>query len=190
MFGSVAPEPTSVDTTLCADVKTRCPAHSRCATNAVICDLTRVRARAEGRRLPPTCVFIYKAQAESRLGSARRLHSPRGPVHPVIWGFGCPWDGYRVARMGRLGPQVNLGGGGLRPPRLLSATTTTSPGLDWLSLTKFLCVGGHKNRRWGTRRPDGVCEAVSVGSVRQGTEVLSHKACSVSPGSWTALLPC
>lgn len=48
-------------------------------------------------------MFIHKTQAESRLGSARQLHTP------VIWGRECPWDGHRVAGLGRLGPQVNLG---------------------------------------------------------------------------------
>lgn len=57
MFGSLAPEPTSVNTTLCADVKTRCLAHSRCATNAVISHEC-VHAQREGGCLQPVCLFI------------------------------------------------------------------------------------------------------------------------------------
>lgn len=107
----------------------------------------------EGGCLQPVCLFTrHKLRAGWGLPDGFTLL-----VDQLILVFGdceCPWDGHRVARLGRLSPEVNLVGIGgessLMPPRPLSApTTTTTPGLGRLSLTEFLCVGGHKNRRWG-----------------------------------------
>lgn len=101
----------------------------------------------------------------------------------------APGMGTEYSRLGRLRPQVNLGVAsclpGLRPP-------TITPGLGWLSLTELVpAVCWWSQNQWvGAGRPDDVCEAISVGSVRQGVEVLSHKAYSVSPGSWPEFLPC
>lgn len=109
----------------------------------------------------------------------------------LFGGSECPWDGHRVARLGRLSPQVNLGGDGGQShasqvfPRY-HHHHHSMPGPAF-SHRVPVCWWSQK-QKVGARRPDGVCEALSVGSVRQGTEVLSHKACSVSPGSWAAFL--
>lgn len=163
-----------MNTTLCIDVKTQCLAHSGCTINAVTCDLTRVCARAEGRRLPPTCVFIYKAQAESRLGSARRLHTPRGPVHPVIWGCDCPWDGRRVSQAGKTQSSSKLGGvvsclPGLSPipsPPLQAQAGFLSQSSCVLVVTKT--EGGGQETRWCVQGSIcGECEAGHRGPLTQ-----------------------
>lgn len=67
-----------------------------------------------------------------------------GTAHPDIWDRDCPWDG-KTRSSGEPGGSLMSS----RPLPTTATTTTTTPGLRWLSLTEFLCVGGHKNSGWG-----------------------------------------
>lgn len=92
-----------------------------------------------------------------------------------------------LAGLGSLSPQVDLGCSYVSQAFPHHHHHCSRPGL---AFSHRVSVCWWSQKQWvGAGRPDGVCEAVSVGSVRQGMEVLSHKACSVSPGSWARSSP-
>lgn len=72
-LGSLAPEAAPGATRPLPEAPLECLAHSNARGTGVISDLTQVHAHTQGRKPHPTCTFIYKAQAESRLGTARWL---------------------------------------------------------------------------------------------------------------------
>lgn len=110
-----------------------------------------------------------------------------GLLTPSSEAMGDPGDeGPGVAGLARLALRQARGWSpcppGLSPP----------PPQAWAgrpSLTQSSCVLVVVRKVGGGRAgPDGVYEALSVGSggAGGGMEVLFHKACSVSPGSWAS----
>lgn len=84
-------------------------------------------------------MFIYKAQAESRLGAADSFILLHGHDHPVIWGCECPWDGHRVLQAGKTPSSGELRGS-LMSPRPPPSHHYTRPGLAFSHRVSSCCV--------------------------------------------------